>query len=376
MINVLMPSIVNPAVQMGGAWTATRGLLDLLGRTPLRPQIECVAARRYSAVEHRLRQIAAIGRASVSDLPAKIAFSRSRRMSHGVNRLLSSKEFDLVLINGGDLMWLAPQLPEGIPKVLVAHNLEHRLYADQIESRSPRIRWARRFLENDCDRLRDYEFEGFRSLRNVLFLSADDEACVREHCAGLNALTVPPVFGGQAARRRVEGASPGVLKIAFLANFTWWPNREGCRWFLQLVFPHVSERFHLHLFGYGSETVARGHPGVTGHGWVTSLDDVWNACDFVICPTRCGSGVSVKLAETVYYRVPVLATRRAAHGLPLDPDPAIVLLDDAEEWVAFLRSDAVVGFARSATSPHLANRFSIDVYAPTVMRFLGALLEA
>jgi hypothetical protein len=48
-------------------------------------------------------------------LPAKIEFSRERRISSEVRRLLREHQFDLVMLNGTDLLWLLPYLPDGMP---------------------------------------------------------------------------------------------------------------------------------------------------------------------------------------------------------------------------------------------------------------------
>jgi hypothetical protein len=69
----------------------------------------------------------------VTGLPAKIAFSRDRRTLSEVARLLRQQRFDLVVLNGTDLLWLLPHLPGGTKRVLVAHNIEHQLFAEQLK---------------------------------------------------------------------------------------------------------------------------------------------------------------------------------------------------------------------------------------------------
>ena len=49
----------------------------------------------------------------------------------------------------------------------------------------------------------------------------------------------------------IKASAP--IKIGFLANFDWWPNKDGLNWFLDSVYPSIRKDIELHLFGNGSE---------------------------------------------------------------------------------------------------------------------------
>jgi hypothetical protein len=121
--------------------------------------------------------------------------------------------------------------------------------------------------------------------------------------------------------------------------------------------------------------VVADHPGIVKHGYVASLDQVWSTCHFMICPVLAGGGVSIKLAEAVGRGVPVLATKYAARGLPLDPDPAIVLLDSPEDWAEFLNSRAARDLRWLNPSPGNVSRFQPENHVDAVSRFVRPLLR-
>lgn len=58
----------------------------------------------------------------------------------------------------------------------------------------------------------------------------------------------------------------------------------------------------------------------------------------MICPILGGGGVSIKAAEAIYNRVPILATPFGVRGLPLAENPAIVVRETPQDWVQFLGS--------------------------------------
>jgi hypothetical protein len=375
MMRVLMPSIVDPALQLGGGWTCTRGLLSLLSRRPFDAEVVPVPPVVSFQMTHSARRYTALARSLVSGLPAKFQFHYSRRMLASVERLLREQRFDLILLNGSDLLWMLPHLPPGPPRILVAHNIEHLLYADQIDIQYPGAGFRKNLLLRDCARLRRHEFAGLRAVGNVLFLSTDDEAYARRECPRLNSITVPPIVGTTAIRRPAEATAASGIEIGMLANFEWWPSQQGVRWFLQEVCPHLRPGVRLHLFGNRSEGIAAEYPRVIKHGFVTDLDTVWSTCHFMICPVFAGGGVSTKLADAIGRGIPVLATPYATRGLPMDADPAIVLRETAAEWIEFLNSNAARNLCRLSPSSRITARFLAANHIDPLSRFLRTALS-
>jgi hypothetical protein len=370
-LRILMVSIVNPILNLSGASTVTRGLLQVFEAPDLRATVESLATRPPSTHFHSLRQIESIARSFVYLMPAKAAFTFSRNFCDRVLGRVHREHFDLVILNGSDLLWLDAVLPSTIPRLLIAHNIEHLLFAAQAETleRSfpllrPILRWERRRMER-------FETAGIRSVRNAIFLSSFDALHPLAGAFASRILVAPPLFSGpQAERLRPK---TGVVEIGFIGNMAWWPNRQGLSWFLSNVFPHVGLNVHLNLFGQRTERCARGIARVTQHGPVNNIAEVWSRCDLMICPTNAGGGVSTKLAEAVYHGVPVLATSLATRGLPLTDDPCITVRDDAEDWIDHLNSPNAGAGKR--ISPDLSNQFAVDTHRETVQRFVRDVIR-
>ena len=301
-----MVSIVDPANSLTGAATVTRGLIRAMEGPDLRAKVECLSPQPPSYQYHSLRQMKSIARSFIHGLPAKAAFTFSPNFRDRVLERVNREHFDIVILNGSDLLWLDTLLPSTMPRLLIAHNIEHLLFAAQAETleRSfpplrPILRWERR-------RMQSFETAGIRSIGNAIFLSSFDASYPLAGALAKRTLVVPPLFSDPpASRPRSEG---GTVQVGFLGNMTWWPNRQGLSWFLSSVFPHVGPNIHLNLFGEETERYARGVARVTRHGPVHNLAEVWSRCDLMVCPMHIGGGVSTKLAETIYHGVPVLAT--------------------------------------------------------------------
>jgi glycosyltransferase involved in cell wall biosynthesis len=371
---ILMLSIVNPQSERNGAATVTRGLIKLLEMPPLRAQVECIPVRANPRKGHRFAQACSLISSLASDLPAKPFFLHSRRFQKTVETRIRSEHYDLVVLNGSDLLWVSKYLPVSIPRILVAHNIEHVLFHSQIQGLTWPYRPLRTLLENDCRRLEDFEWNGMRETANVIFLSNEEAAYAARSCEGLRSITSPPLFDYRPSRRRFREAG-AILQIGYLGNFRWWPNQCGLRWFATQVLPHLRSPIRLNLFGQGSDSLSNGDQRIVGHGVVEDIERVWDACDFLICPVLSNFGVSVKLAEAIYNRIPVLATSVAARGLPFSNDPAIVLLDKPEEWVEFLGSDAATDLVTRQVSQKIADRFSIDFHQNVLQQFVADVIS-
>ena len=375
-MRVLLLSIVNPCVERNGAATVTRGLLKLLSMPPLKAQVDCVPVRAEPPRWRRLVQARSLLSSVVWGLPSKAAFLYSGKFRRAVTECVERVTYDLVILNGSDLIWILKYLPASIPRILVAHNIEHLLFRAQIQNLGGFYRPMTGLLRRDCRRLEDYELRGIREIGNVIFLSQDDAAYADSLCTGLRSTTFPPVFDYEPRprQRRKVGST---LEIGMLGNFKWWPNQLGLRWFANEILPHVKSPVRIHLFGSPGEGGRRTDSRIIEHGVVEEIEEVWASCDFLISPTFATGGVCVKLAEAVYNRMPVLATRHAARGLALDEDAALVFLDNAGEWIEFLNSPAAVRLAERQVAEKTSAGFSMEAHRNRLQQFMqGTAREA
>lgn len=356
----------------GGAGAVTRGLLKLFREEPLAAQVKWVAPIRIFHKLHAIHQLTSILKSLVSHLPSKAEFTHSRRFLKNIRQLLHKEDFDLILLNGSDLMWLLDELPPHLPYMLIAHNIEHQLFLSQIKTYDDSLNTPfRKLLRRDGERLRRYEMSGMQCVRNVIFLSDKDAEFAQEQCSGLNVIVIPPLFDYPPRQREIcSNRDTEELRMGFLGNFGWWANRDGMRWFLTDVFPRLDEKTQLHIFGAQSGKLVPNHPRIIKHGFLPDINDVWKNMDFMICPIFEGGGVKVKLAEALYNGVPVLTTPFGSRGVELSQADGVMTLDSAEEWIHFLRSSAARTFRTQPVPESISRLFTIEPYVTPLQRFV------
>jgi len=68
--------------------------------------------------------------------------------------------------------------------------------------------------------------------------------------------------------------------------------------------------------------------------------------------------------------MPVLATTRAIRGLQCLTEPALVVMDSAEDWINFLNSSEADQLATQIPSEDLQKQFDVDQHAPLLDKFI------
>jgi hypothetical protein len=101
---ILILSIVNPEVDRNGAATVTRGLMKALSSPPFRAVLDSIPVRREPHKWHRIAQARSVVVSFVSDLPAKAVFLKSREFREKVEARLRRQKYDVIVLNGSDLL--------------------------------------------------------------------------------------------------------------------------------------------------------------------------------------------------------------------------------------------------------------------------------
>ena len=369
-LQILIVSIIDHKTHRGGAGTVTRGLVKILESPPLNANIDCVVMSDYYSQDKfslAIRRLLSILKSFFSNKPSKAIFTYSRGLVGKIKELVGRNDYDLIVINGSDLLWLLDHLPTNIPVVLIAHNIEHQLFLSQINHlHLPPL--LRHFLLLDYRKLYKYEMSGLKGIRNIICVSSDDQCFIESRLshedAQLNITTINPLFDYKPTERCTEGNR---INIGFIGNLNWWPNREGLNWFIKKVFPYLREGIVLHIFGEGELRCPKS-PHLIKHGFVPNVEDIWSQFDLMICPIFSGGGINVKFCEAIYNKKLILATSFSLRGMSLS-SPSITLSNNYSEWIAHLNQlDTSVGKQNRDSAP--SSLFSWQVQQNKVSSFI------
>jgi glycosyltransferase involved in cell wall biosynthesis len=165
-----------------------------------------------------------------------------------------------------------------------------------------------------------------------------------------------------------------LIPTDFAAFFNAWagvsqPNADGLRWFLDEVYPHLTESWgEVPLTIVGTprpkEFDQRGLPSVKTIGWVEDLAAVYRGAAVAIAPMRWGAGVKGKVGEAWSYGVPVVMTSIAAEGMLMgDGEISELVADDprvfAGNIVKLLSDEKLWGHMSKKSIEHVESYFGV-----------------
>lgn len=125
---------------------------------------------------------------------------------------------------------------------------------------------------------------------------------------------------------RRSRAQPGGVKLLFLGNMLWKPNRDGLLIFLNQIWPRVLKkmpRARLSIVGmidYETRRIIANIPSVKVKGYVKDLGPVFARSRLLVSPIKTSGGVRVKILKALSAGLPVVCTPESLRGHPdLEP---------------------------------------------------------
>ncbi|ACB94242.1 glycosyltransferase [Beijerinckia indica] len=185
--------------------------------------------------------------------------------------------------------------------------------------------------------------------------------------------TVPPIAPGNAGEDFIIVAS---------ANY---PNFLGVSWFLEEILPRVPN-IPIKIIGNIDNELRTRAPELLNRyeslftGRVQDLDAAYANAAAVLLPTTEGHGISIKTIEALSSGAPLIATRHAFRGMPVDPSHLqnVALASDAESFAALLTQAAHckphIDRLNCATRSVYKSYFSFETYRAELDRISHSLI--
>lgn len=223
---------------------------------------------------------------------------------HGVKfaQFISGKHFDIAIIEYIEMAFVLPMIPQGTMTILDTHDL----VSDRISSFSKNGIQYHGVVMNE-----EEELDIFNCFDKILLIQEKDYKKIGELLGYDRCLLVP-----HAARILKRTLRSEVKNIGFIGS-EYAPNVDAIRWFLENVWPMTDESLHLNIYG---NVVTQLPPDTSNervhlHGFVDDVSDVYDHCDIMINPVRCGAGLKIKNIEAMANGVPMITTSHGAIGI-------------------------------------------------------------
>lgn len=137
--------------------------------------------------------------------------------------------------------------------------------------------------------------------------------------------------------------------LLFVGTLSWKPNEDGLFWFLKEIWPAILSRMRDARFVVAGGGASHGlrirmeqSVGVEYKGYVEDLLPLFESVRATVLPLRFGSGMKVKLLDTMYRGVPAISTTIGAESISVESGVHVLIADSAIDFgnscVALLQS--------------------------------------
>ena len=254
--------------------------------------------------------------------------------------MLKHEHFDVVQL---EMLFMAPYV-ENIRAhskamiVMRAHNVEHKIW-ERI-ARETKFFLKRWYINHLAKTLKEYELSALETVDGIAAITRKDAAYFRKYCSK-PIIDIP--YGVYPEEFTPKYEIEGKPKFYHIGSMNWMPNEEGIRWFIEEVLPKTIEKvpdFVYHLAGRNMPewltALKNKHINVIGE--VPDAKAFVAEHDVAIVPLLSGSGIRIKIIESMAMGKTVITTRVGAEGILYDEEVNLIIAENKAKMVEAIRS--------------------------------------
>ena len=264
----------------------------------------------------------------------------SKEFRERLIKVLEKEQFDVAQL---EMLYMAPYVDNirahsKAMIVLRAHNVEHKIW-ERI-AKETKFFIKRWYINHLAKTLKEYELNALETVDGIAAITRKDAAFFRKYCSK-PIIDIP--FGVYPEEFTPKYEIEGKPKFYHIGSMNWMPNVEGIHWFIDEVLPKTVEKvpnFVYHLAGRNMPewltTMKDPHINVIGE--VPDAKEFVTHHDVAIVPLLSGSGIRIKIIESMALGKTVITTRVGAEGILYDEEVNIIIAENKAKMVEAIRS--------------------------------------
>ena len=264
----------------------------------------------------------------------------SERFKNKLAQLLEKEHFDVVQL---EMLYMTPYV-ETIRAhskamiVLRAHNVEHKIW-ERI-AKETKFFLKRWYINHLAKTLKEYELNALETVDGIAAITRKDAAFFRKYCSK-PIIDIP--YGVYPEQFTPKYEIEGKPKFYHIGSMNWMPNEEGIRWFIDEILAKTVEKvpnFVYHLAGRNMPEwlTTLDNPHIEVVGEVPDAKEFVTNHDVAIVPLLSGSGIRIKIIESMALGKTVITTRVGAEGILYDEDGNIIIAENKAKMVEAIRA--------------------------------------
>lgn len=332
---------------------------------------------RYIEVDTRIRPQRLLLNLFFSALPYNAVRFQSKSFRNDLERLLQKEIFDLIQLEG---LYLSSYM-DSIRKYHTgkvayrAHNIESDIWAGRATAEGNPLKRA--YLKLIARRMFRYERSFINEYDLLLPITQADQ---EKFIALGNSKPAHVTLTGMMKEAFLQTESQQKpIDLFFIGALDWAPNIEGIEWFLNKVWPSISENtpdLRFHIAGRNAPSWFQQKcalPQLRFHGEIDDAHQFMDAHGIMIVPLFTGSGLRIKIVEAMARSGVIITTKTGAKGLPQFKADQLVVSDEPETWVKqidkLIKNEEVYRKTSLAAYQYAQKNFSNEAIIKKLLNF-------
>jgi len=259
-----------------------------------------------------------------------------------LKELLATTHFDIVQLEGINLApYISTIRAYSKAKVVMrSHNVEFEIW-DRVAENTPFLpkKWYLQYL---VKKLKTYEIAQLAHYDLLLAMTQRDVDYFNT-LAPSKQIMVAPIGLDLKNYQTAIPAAPPPYSISFIGSLDWMPNQDGLKWFLENVWSVVHKKYpHLefHIAGRNTPQWVFNQTGknVIVHGEVEDAKAFIAAHPITVVPLFSGSGMRVKILESMAMGRIILTTAIGVEGIAAQHGQEVFIGNTAQEFIQLIEN--------------------------------------
>lgn len=175
------------------------------------------------------------------------------------------------------------------------------------------------------------ELKLLRQFDNIWAISAEEQFIFNQFLPQKNIELVPH---GIESKHHLKSENPSI-DIFYVAS----PNPHNVKsihWFFKHVYPLLDKKINITIVGRITKFIDD-YPNVTKTERVEDLSDLYQRSKITICPMLSGTGLKIKVVESLSHGIPVVCNQRGVDGLLNKIDNGCLVTNNPKEFDHYIQ---------------------------------------
>jgi len=262
-----------------------------------------------------------------------------KSISNELIQMLKTKSYDIILF---ETLYMTIYLDDikrhcDAKLVLRSHNLEYEIWQN-LAHYSEGIKKV--YFKACAKGLLKHELNQFDKLDLLIPISETDS--IKYEKLGYSGVRETiPVGVELISNKQDKDIRSQIKRIGYIGSLDWKPNLEGLNWFFDKIWNKILQAYPDVEFHLAGRNLEKDNPivrqkNLVYHGEIEDAQAFIADLDIILVPLMSGSGIRVKILESMSLGKLVMATDKALEGIPVENGKHALVFNNASESIQSL----------------------------------------